>query len=124
MENSSNMVVPKEERRRIVLEAHDLPTSGHLGIFKTYHRIVERFYWPNMKSDVVLYVNRCETCVAHKVARKKSIGFMLQQPIPSRPWEVVSTDLIGPFPRSTKGNQYVLVVSDYFLYVRLRPRLW
>lgn len=114
MENSWKVVVPKEERKRILLESHDLPTSGHLGINKTYYRVLEKYYWPKLKNDVAHYVNQCVACATHKVERKKPAGFLLQQPMPTRPWEVVSTDLIGPFLRSTKGNQYVLVVTDYF----------
>ncbi|KAJ8930988.1 hypothetical protein NQ314_016158, partial [Rhamnusium bicolor] len=39
---------------------------------------------------------------------------MTVQPPVCRPWEVISTDLMGPFPRSTRGNQYILVVMDNF----------
>ncbi|KAG5876899.1 hypothetical protein JTB14_001183 [Gonioctena quinquepunctata] len=39
---------------------------------------------------------------------------MTAQPKVSRPWEMVSTDLMGPLPRSLKGNECILVVTDYF----------
>lgn len=108
------MVVPKENRKQVLVEAHDVPTSGHMGIYKTFHRIAEKYYWPKLKNDVARYVNSCMVCATHKVERRKPTGLMVSQPIPTKPWELVSTDLIGPFPRSSKGNQYVLVVSDYF----------
>ena len=28
--------------------------------------------------------------------------------------EIVATDIMGPFPTSSKGNKYILVASDYF----------
>lgn len=108
------IVVPKEQRKQVMIEAHDIPTSGHLGIYKTYHRIVEKYYWPKLKNDVTHYVNHCSVCATHKVERKKPIGLMVPQPLPSKPWEIIATDLIGPFPRSTRGYQYVLVVTDCF----------
>ena len=30
------------------------------------------------------------------------------------PMEIVATDIMGPFPTSSRGNKYNLVVSDYF----------
>lgn len=38
------------------------------------------------------------------------------------PWETVSTDLIGPLPRSSKGNSYLVVFVDRFTkWVQCRP---
>ncbi|XP_045482810.1 NADH-ubiquinone oxidoreductase chain 5-like, partial [Harmonia axyridis] len=34
-------------------------------------------------------------------------------PDATKPWEVVSSDLIGPLPRSKRGNSYIFV-NDYF----------
>ncbi|KAH0822094.1 hypothetical protein GEV33_000697 [Tenebrio molitor] len=31
-----------------------------------------------------------------------------------RPWQMISCDLFGPLPRSGNGNEYVLVITDYF----------
>ena len=28
--------------------------------------------------------------------------------------QMVAVDITGPFPRTTNGNSYILVVSDYF----------
>ena len=36
--------------------------SGHLGINKTYHKIINYFYWPGLKSDVSKYCKTCHTC--------------------------------------------------------------
>lgn len=34
--------------------------------------------------------------------------------IANYPWQIISADYIGPLPRSRRGNQYILVVADYF----------
>lgn len=112
--DSWKLVIPKEQRKQILFQSHDIPTSGHMGIYKTFHRVAEKYYWPKLRSDVTRYVNGCSVCGAHKVEHKKPAGFMVPQPKTNKPWQLISTDLIGPFPRSTKGNQYVLVVTDYF----------
>ena len=39
-----------------------------------------------------------------------------------QPWEMVSVDLIGPLPRSSSGNTWLLVAQDRFTkWVELRP---
>ena len=44
------IVVPSSYRPHILSLAHDTPMSGHLGINKTYQRILH-FYWPNLRKD-------------------------------------------------------------------------
>ncbi|KAM7308007.1 uncharacterized protein ISCGN_011642 [Ixodes scapularis] len=40
----------------------------------------------------------------------------------SLPWEIVARDIAGPLPRSPRGNQYLLVVTDHFSkWVELYP---
>ena len=61
------IVVPKSYRHEILSIAHESPMSGHLGINKTYHKIINQFYWPGLKSDVSKY---CETCNTYQMAGK------------------------------------------------------
>ena len=42
------IVVPKSYRHEILSIAHESPMSGHLGINKTYHKIIDHFYWPGL----------------------------------------------------------------------------
>lgn len=108
------LVVPKNKRGEILKRYHDDTTAGHLGIYKTFSRIARLFYWPGMKSDIARYVRRCRTCLRTKPEQKRPAGFMGKPLVASRCWEVVSTDLCGPFPRSSHGNQFILVVTDTF----------
>ena len=43
------IVVPTVYRNDILHMAHDSLLSGHLGIKKTYSRIIQYFYWPKLK---------------------------------------------------------------------------
>ena len=40
------LVVPMEERKKILIECHDDPTAGHLGREKTYARVPRYYYRP------------------------------------------------------------------------------
>uniref|UniRef100_A0ABD2WHT6 RNA-directed DNA polymerase n=1 Tax=Trichogramma kaykai TaxID=54128 RepID=A0ABD2WHT6_9HYME len=42
----------EEDRPNIIREAHDSAVAGHKGVIKTYHRIRERYYWPNMMEEI------------------------------------------------------------------------
>lgn len=42
------IVVPKPQRKEILRQLHDNPTSGHCGIYKTYRRVTQRYFWPKL----------------------------------------------------------------------------
>lgn len=108
------LVVPKYKRAELIKLCHDEPLSGHLGIYKTYHRVLSRHYWPGMKTDINNYVKRCRICASIKPEQLKKAGEMGSKPEITRCWQYISTDLLGPYPRSSQGNRFVLVVCDYF----------
>lgn len=108
------IVVPKDKRVDILHQSHDIPTSGHLGVYKTFHRLAKQYFWPKMKHDVASYIRKCQTCIKTKPEQKAKAGEMGGHSQISAPWEVISLDLIGPLPRSTKGYQHILVVVDLF----------
>ena len=40
------VVIPQVYRREVLRLAHETPLAGHLGINKTYRKILNHFYWP------------------------------------------------------------------------------
>ena len=47
-------LVPGSKVKRIVMRAlHDSPTPGHLGYFKMYKKVWERFTWKGLKENVL-----------------------------------------------------------------------
>jgi transposase InsO family protein len=107
------LCVPKPVRAAVLRECHDNPTAGHLGIAKTTARLALRYYWPGMFREAAQYVRNCPSCQRYKTPQQQPPGKMY--PTPNRqPWETVSTDLVGPLPRSSRGNCYVVVMQDRF----------
>lgn len=108
-------VVPKGLRPKIIHDHHDPPTCGHLGIYKTINRISDKYYWPSMKADVARYIARCTVCLETKPLQKKAAGLLLSRtPTLTKPWQLLSIDVVGPLPRSSSGHSYILSVSDCF----------
>lgn len=115
------MVIPKSLRSAVLQDAHDAPHAGHMGYYKTSKRVRESYYWPGMSNDILKYVRSCEVCKSQKPEQRRPYGHMSSRKV-SRPWEIVSTDLIGPLPLSRSGNRYILVVTDLFTkYALLFP---
>ena len=105
------IVVPSSYRPHILSLAHDTPMSGHLGINKTYQRILEHFYWPNLRKDVVEFCRSCHTC--QMVGKpNQTLPKAPLQPIPAfeEPFSRVIIDCVGPLPKNKSGNQYLLTV--------------
>lgn len=107
-------VVPSELRQQLISENHAQPTAGHLGGFKTYHRLSLRYFWPGMYRDVVRYIATCDTCMAYKHPTHATLGEMGRPKHCSRPFQMISIDFVGPLPVSRKRNSYLLVVTCCF----------
>ncbi|KAK9751650.1 RNase H-like domain found in reverse transcriptase [Popillia japonica] len=107
-------VVPKDKRQDLIQQHHDNPTSGHLGAYKTIHRLSDKYYWPGMKSDVYRYIRKCKVCMRAKPSQQAPAGQMGGHSLISKPWEVVCADIVGPLPKSKHGNQFIFVVADCF----------
>lgn len=107
-------VVSKPDRKKIIASYHDDVKSGHLGVNKTVGKILKDFYWPKMKADVSSYIRTCLVCNRYKTVQKAPAGFMLTRNYVNKPWELVSADIIGPLPRSSRGYRFIFVVCDYF----------
>ena len=45
------IVIPKSYREEVLSLAHETPLSGHLGINKTYEKIIRHFYWPGVRKS-------------------------------------------------------------------------
>lgn len=107
-------VIPKELREQTIAKCHSEPTAGHFGVFKSYSRLALRFYWPGMHSDVVSFISCCDICLAYKLPTHGTLGKMGRPKEVSRPFQMISIDLVGPLPVSRKRNEYLFVVTCCF----------
>ncbi|POM79670.1 LOW QUALITY PROTEIN: Pol protein, partial [Phytophthora palmivora] len=82
------VVVPNDEDLKydILLEAHDAPTSGHLGREKTYQMVSQTFWWSRMYKWVAHYVKTCETCQRMKPSGHAS-ALLKSLPVPADCWK-------------------------------------
>lgn len=98
----------------ILQELHDSKTAGHLGQKKTIERVKRSpFYWPGMVAFARRWVSNCLTCAARKHP-KHSKRTPLQNFRVGATMDRVSIDLLGPFPRTSRGNTVILTVTDQY----------
>ena len=86
--------------------------AGHLGRDKTTKRITKNFYWPSVFRDVAEYCQRCPECQKTGKGSQHKV-LLVPLPVIKEPFERIAMDIVGPLPRSKKGNQYILVICDY-----------
>uniref|UniRef100_A0A0G4FGD5 Integrase zinc-binding domain-containing protein n=1 Tax=Chromera velia CCMP2878 TaxID=1169474 RepID=A0A0G4FGD5_9ALVE len=112
----NKLAIPtKKLQRNLIFECHDVPGAGHLAIEKTYLRLIEDFYWPNMFSSVAAYVPRCDACLRNKQANQKPFGLLQPLPVPARPYDSVSIDFVCALPRVHFQGRTATAVEDFHL---------
>ena len=106
-------VVPLALRNTILEQLHNLCIVGHRGIARTLSWVQERYYWPNLATDVARWCASCSDCAARK--GKPPPKRVPLSPLPvGGPFERIALDILDTHIPTRKGNVYILVISDYF----------
>ena len=105
-------IPPVETRSNIIREKHESSVAGHKGITKTYLRIRQHYYWENMKKEIQDYVRTCKECQLKKLTRIKTKQPMILTDTPGKAFDKISMDIVGPLPKTQKGNEYILTIQD------------
>ena len=109
----TKILVPSMYCNDIISLAHETTMAGHLEVTKTHDRIIQHFYWPNMKQDVLQFCKTCRTC---QIVGKPNIAIpqVPLKPIPAfdEPFSTcrILIDCVGPLPKTKSGNEYSLTI--------------
>lgn len=78
---------------------------------KTYNRVLQHFFWPGLKQDVVKLCCTCHVCQCVGKSNQV-IHFTPLHPVPviGEPFEGVIVDCVGPLPKMKSGNQLLLTI--------------
>ena len=112
MHNGTTRVVPTpDSREAAVRHAHQL--SGHFGVKRTMHLLLQSYWWSGIMKSVEREVNKCEVCNRTKASFNSESAELHPLPICGMfyRWHV---DLCGPFPTTSRGNLYVMVAIESF----------
>ena len=106
-------MVPSECKDEILRLNHDIPLAGHQGIDRTRERVKSRYQWFGLTADVKRYVKGCGACNRNKKASKKAKA-PLSPYNTGQPLQRIHIDFLGPLPKTKKGNEYILMITDHF----------
>ena len=108
------LCVPKCKRQSLVINYHDCCAGGgHFGYTRTFHKLRQKYWWPQMLQNVKDYISSCDTCQRVKMDRRR-------KPTPLQPLPIEDTfsrvhiDILGPLPKTKEGQQYILLIIDSF----------
>ncbi|XP_038875048.1 uncharacterized protein LOC120067574 [Benincasa hispida] len=85
------------------------------------YRILKKSYWlPDMKREIVEYVDKCLVCQQIKPKWKRPTGLLNPLPVPEWKWKHVTMDFLFGLPR-TPAN-YDVIIRVYASYEVLHGR--
>lgn len=111
-EENDLLVIPEDLKEETIRLSHDLPSSGHQGPPRTKAKLKKSYFWYKMSTDIKKFILGCKECNKNKNGRK--MIYPIVQNHAGIPMEKVHIDFIGPLPKSKKGNEHILVISDNF----------
>lgn len=105
------LLVPRGLQEQVMTMYHDAPWAGHPGRDSMRESIGRKYYWPGMNKGIEAYQRTCLECNRRRSAGAKA---PIQMPdFPSRPFELVSMDVVGPLPRTRGGKRFLLTMVDH-----------
>ena len=108
--------VPKSEtlRYKLILEAHEPPFCGHLGVKRTWERLRSQWSWDGMRENVEELVRACDVCQKDSIKEQRDKA-PLNTIVAARPWEVVTLDFLSGLTPAVPGKwEGCVVVCDRF----------
>lgn len=105
------MVLPISKFEELLPYYHDAPISGHHSVDRTYEKLANEYWMPNMYKKVKEYCEKCHTCDQNRSFFKHNSKLI---PVTANePMELLEIDHIGPF-RKSKNKEHILSVIDLF----------
>ncbi|SJL16373.1 uncharacterized protein ARMOST_19895 [Armillaria ostoyae] len=99
---------------------------GHFGFQRTSEYVRRWYWWPRMVTDTKEFCKTCEACQQCKGGTRPPSGKLHPLPIPTKPWESIGMDFVGPFPKVAaddrrKFNYLWVIVCRMTSMVHLVP---
>src|SRR3954469_5182167 len=106
------IVIPEKHKDKIIIRWHNHPLSGHMGISNTLYNIQTEYWWPKMENDIQDHIRICDTCQKRKTNKDRVPLETSRQP--TKPFEHIGIDVMGPLPRTLTGKRYIILAIDWF----------
>jgi transposase InsO family protein len=109
------IVLPNVLRKMFIEWFHSDPLSGHLGFAKTYARMRERYWFPNMHRQILDYCHSCVKCQLKNPYMNKHAGRKAVVPMNvDQPMNQVHVDTTKGSGKTPRGNTHIVTFVDHF----------
>jgi len=99
----------RDERIDIISNAHT--TVGHHAFLSTYNRVYEKYYWKNMRNDIIKFCSNCSTCLRHdKVIPLNHPALSIQ---PEGILDRIAIDLVFGLDETPNGYIGLCVITEF-----------
>src|SRR5690606_193186 len=109
----------KSLRGSILEQAHEI--LGHFGPQRTSDYVRRWYWWPRIFVDTQKFCRTCQTCMMSKGENKRPQGLLHTLPVPTKPWQSIGMDFIGPFPEVNSKNYLWVIICRLTSMVHLIP---
>lgn len=106
-------ITSEEEQDLLIEQTHE---CSHRGIKENHDEILRRYYFPNLKRKIRLFVIMCDICNRNKYERKPYKIKLGETPIPKAPLDIVHTDIFIAQP-----NIFLSFVDKFSRFGSLIP---
>ena len=114
--------VPLLLQSDVVRYFHTARVFCHQGQRRTYATLRRHYYWRNMHRDAYRFCVECDVCRVTRLNQARHAKGQLTSILATRPFEMVSMDIVGPLPICSSGSRYLLTIMDRFTrYVAAIP---
>ncbi len=102
------LCLPLAYRLPVMMGFHDL---NHATVEKTYYTIREKYFWPNMFTEIEIFVKGCEACQLNRFHKRPEapLGNMPHYDV----FGALHIDHFGEVHPSSNGKKFVLVMTDH-----------
>ena len=107
------ILLPACYRQEFLRQAQTGFIGGHLGERRTLNQVRQRAFWVDWAQETRLFCKLCKEYSRYRRSKALKQGHLVHMTT-VEPWERLGVDVTGPHPKSSKGNIYILTLTDYF----------
>jgi len=109
-------LIPRSLVKDVLRPEHSSPFAAHPGGSRTHQTMRSHYSGPSLAADVFGWVAACPTCAKNRLMGTQSTAPMRLLPF-TEPFASLAIDLLGPWPQTPEGYEYILVICDRFTKV-------
>ena len=99
----------------LIRKIHFNPLLAHPGVNRVHMLLKDQgYYWSGMRREIQTIVSACDECKLQKISRQKILHKLQLTDTPTKPFEKIALDLMGPYPETKNHKKFIVILLDLF----------